>query len=65
MKVTQVSFSRSASEGDVNVANEEGKRLCYWQGRQGQLGRNELGPAQHDPALSLSDSYGKEFIVSW
>ena len=50
--MTQVSFSRSAVEGKVDVINEEKNRACHLQGRRGWLRRNELGPAERDPALS-------------
>lgn len=50
--MTQVSFSRSAVEGKVDAINEEKNRPCHLQERRGWLGRNGLGPTEHDPALS-------------
>lgn len=48
---TQVSFLRSAFEGNADVADEEETKSCHLQARCGQLSRNSLGPAELDPAL--------------
>lgn len=56
-----MSFFRNASEGNVDVADEEENRPRHLQGRCDQQGRNALGLAEHDPTLTPFDSYRNLF----